>query len=366
MRILHLTRDFPPENRGGLSTAVGGMVSALSAAGVHSAVVSYDAWRPTSKSAGAPSEREGVLRVSAPAHRGAVLAAATRFQPDVIHVHDPLLFDDALAMPGPRVYTVHVAHAVLGRLRGLSEPTLSEIAERRALDLADATVVPCRAVGDDLGLESAHVVPFGVEVPAWAPAPRRSVLFAGRLADVKGVDDLFSAMERVIAARPETELSVAGGLALNPKAERRVRERFEAKASPALREATTWLGWLSPAELAAWYRRAAVLAAPSWYETCGLAVLEAMAHGVAVVASDVAGLAAQIVHGRTGWLVPPRQSEALAEAILALLTAPARARSLGDAAAAHVARERPWARLIGGQIDVYRACCSHSPKPVAP
>jgi glycosyltransferase involved in cell wall biosynthesis len=71
---------------------------------------------------------------------------------------------------------------------------------------------------------------------------------------------------------------------------------------------------------------------PSRSEAWGLAALEAMAHGVPVIASNIGGLREIVEHGRSGWLVPPGDAAALARAITAAARDPARLREAGMAA----------------------------------
>ena len=138
-----------------------------------------------------------------------------------------------------------------------------------------------------LGARDVRVVPNGVELPdsVGEEAEPPEILFAGRLSREKGI------LELVEAARGH-KLVVAGDGPLRA----RVPEA---------------LGWLPPDELASLYARAAVVACPSHREGFGVACAEAMAHGRAVVASDVGGLRDLVVDGETGLLVPPRDPAAL-------------------------------------------------------
>src|SRR5207237_7413649 len=79
------------------------------------------------------------------------------------------------------------------------------------------------------------------------------------------------------------------------------------------------LGFVPNNELQGLYARAAVVACPSRREGFGVACLEAMAHGRAVVATDVGGLRDLVVDGETGIVVPPRDPAALREALATLL-----------------------------------------------
>jgi glycosyltransferase involved in cell wall biosynthesis len=80
------------------------------------------------------------------------------------------------------------------------------------------------------------------------------------------------------------------------------------------------------------YQAADVVALPSWEEPMGLATLEAMASGAAVVASNAGGVPEAIDDGQTGLLVPPRSPVQLAQAIKRILGDPALSKRLGQAA----------------------------------
>lgn len=164
MRILHLTRDFPPRSNGGLSTAVGGMVRMSRATGIECAVVSFDAWRPArGPSAEELPAVEDVMRLRGPGDLAAAERFAACFDPDLVHVHHGMLAG-ALAAHAPRVFSVHVAQTVQRRLRGRSEPTTSELAQRAAIDAADLVLVPSESARRDV--LSCH--------PQSAPRPRPS------------------------------------------------------------------------------------------------------------------------------------------------------------------------------------------------
>ena len=85
--------------------------------------------------------------------------------------------------------------------------------------------------------------------------------------------------------------------------------------------------------------QAAVVVVPSRSEGLGLSALEAMAAGKPVVASAVGGLREVVIHEETGLLVPPEDPAALAAALKSLLSAPERARKMGEAGRARVETE---------------------------
>jgi glycosyltransferase involved in cell wall biosynthesis len=94
----------------------------------------------------------------------------------------------------------------------------------------------------------------------------------------------------------------------------------------------TWHGWRSKEEVAALYRCASCLVNPSKYEGLPNTVLEAMASGLPVVASDVGGNNDLVVPGATGYLFELTQPDALTTALRALADDPAGAQAMGKRA----------------------------------
>jgi glycosyltransferase involved in cell wall biosynthesis len=146
----------------------------------------------------------------------------------------------------------------------------------------------------------------------------RIVLAVGRLHDVKGLPDLAAA-----CAPLGCTLAIAG---TGP-------QEAELRGRPGVR----LLGALDPERLADWYAAADVVALASRQEGMPLTVLEALAAGRAVVATRVGGVPDVVRHGETGWLVPPRDVDALRAALSAALEGPEEADRRGRAGQALVA-----------------------------
>ncbi len=373
MRALHLTRDFPPRSAGGVSTAVGGLVDALQAAGVRSAVASFDGWRPARHGAApaTPPVREdrgqvAVLRFTGPAPEAALRDFAAEQRPDLIHVHDPLLWEQAegLDPASGRLLTVHVYQRELNRLRGV-EQTMSQQAEDRALAGAVAISAPSAWVAEQLSRDHPElagrirVAGWGVgpELPAVTrPQPEDQVLYVGRFGDVKGTEELAGVMKRVLARRPTVRFVIAGGLPHNQRAERRWRDRLVADLTSPEGERVALMGWLSGDALEACYAQAGAAIVPSRFETFGLTALEAMARGLAVVATSAGGLPEMIEHDRTGLLSAPGDKAGLAAHLERVSADPTLATRLGDAARAQVEADHLWPERIGSWLELYGAC----------
>jgi glycosyltransferase involved in cell wall biosynthesis len=99
---------------------------------------------------------------------------------------------------------------------------------------------------------------------------------------------------------------------------------------------------------------ATVVAMPSlWPEPFGRVGLEAMAHGRAVVAFDVGGIREWLIDGETGFLVPPRDVDAMADRLTRLLDDPGLAASLGARGRARVEREFSAAEHVRRLLRLY-------------
>ena len=121
-------------------------------------------------------------------------------------------------------------------------------------------------------------------------ADRRHLLFSGRLIPVKRVDLLIDAFARIAEERPEWDLVIAGDGPL--------REALEQRVPEPLRQRVRWLGFCDMEPMVRAYHAADVLVLPSDYEPWGVVLNEAMAAGLAVVASDVVGAAYDMVSDR--------------------------------------------------------------------
>lgn len=165
------------------------------------------------------------------------------------------------------------------------------------------------------GLNISHVIP---EAIAFRPPRQRlssppTVVYAGRLVREKGVDTLLRAFDIVAQAFSGAELLIAG----DGPARKYLMELVTGGHSASR---VRFLGHLPQAELERCFEKAWVQVVPSrWEEPFGLVAAEAMMRGTAVVASAVGALSDIIEDGKTGLLVPPGDSRALAGAMIRLL-----------------------------------------------
>jgi glycosyltransferase involved in cell wall biosynthesis len=139
---------------------------------------------------------------------------------------------------------------------------------------------------------------------------RRRIVYSGRLVPVKRVDLLIDGFAAIAGQRPEWDLLIIGD---GPE-----RERLRARVPGELRNRVTWTGFLDDQEtVTALYRSADVLALLSDFEPWAVVVNEAAAAGLAIVATDVVGAAAELVRdGVNGAIVPPGDLAAVTRALL--------------------------------------------------
>ncbi len=144
----------------------------------------------------------------------------------------------------------------------------------------------------------------------------------GRLIPIKGSNFLIEAAHEVIREKPETVFVFLG--------EGELQREMEDRASQlGIRDRIMFLGWRP--DVASIMSTYDVFAFPSLNEGMGKALVEAMAMGKPVVASNVSGIRDLVVNGKNGFLVPPAQPELLAKKILYLLENPPVRQAFGKA-----------------------------------
>jgi len=196
------------------------------------------------------------------------------------------------------------------------------------------------------GRPRAHVIELGIDLDRFTRGrPALDGLVVGnvaRLAEQKGQRDLIAAAPAVLERHPNARFVVAGGGEL--------RAELEALARP-LGERFTFLGERDdvPDLLASFD----VFAYPSRFEGLCLAVIEAQAAGVPVVATPVGGIKETVVDGETGRLVPVGDVEALAMAIIAVLDDPDSARRMAETARARVLERFAVERMVAETLALY-------------
>lgn len=274
-----------------------------------------------------------------PAVGTAVRAAIEAFEPDVLHLHEPLIPSISLlalrVVEVPAIGTFHASmewSAGYGIARGALGPTMRRLAARTVVSESARTLVSRYFPGDYA------LTPNGIDVAAFSAArPARhadgpAVLFFSRLEKRKGLEVLVRAM----AELGGSATLVVGG---SGPEERTVRSLARSLGVDAV-----WLGRVPDGDVAATYRGADVYCAPALGgESFGIVLVEAMAAGTPVVCSDLPGFRA--VAGDAAFLVPPDAHLRLAAALRRVLEDPEKAETM-RAAGREVAARFDWSNLV--------------------
>ena len=280
-------------------------------------------------------------------------ACLDEFRPDVVHLHASKAGLAGRLLLRGRVPTIFEPnawsfHAVSGPVR-----VATRVWERRAARWSD--VILCvsgaeRRLGVEAGIDAEwRVIPNGIDLQSLAvaePEDRKAarahlelpdaptVVCIGRLSKQKGQDLLLEAWPRILRSSPEARLYLVGD-----------ESQYRALTSRAV-EHVRFVG--SRSDVPDWLAAADVVAMPSRWEGCSLAMLEAMARGRCVVASDVSG-ADEAIGNDAGALVAVGDIDGLAGAISARLADPGRADAEGRIGRRRV-EERHDLRVIAASV----------------
>ncbi|NIJ52724.1 glycosyltransferase family 4 protein [Dyadobacter arcticus] len=192
------------------------------------------------------------------------------------------------------------------------------------------------------------------------------LLQLGRVVPRKGIDNVIRAM-RFLKNIPRIKLLVVGGSEEKPDfakdAElRRLKDIAELEEVSA---AVEFVGRRNRQQLRYYYQAADFFISTPWYEPFGITPLEAMACGTPVVGSDVGGIKYTVLDGKTGFLVPPHNPKALAEALMEGVSCPEKYRQLCQNALKHVNENFTWEYVAEKAHQLYDKVTSRTQiKPV--
>ena len=367
MRILIVTNTYPPADISGVGTLVFELARQLDTTGHAVRVLARRAAEDDMLAERVPGAK--LLFPLRAAVRFVDLARRRHF--DVVHLHESDGVLVALAVSLARVFgrpaggarvvaTLQVSYRrerwAVRRLRvngrTIARPTAGEwlfawlrapllsLAGRLTARLADAVVAPSRVTANELesdyGCRVAAVIANGIrplDLPPRPPAePGVEVLYAGRLRTRKAVAVLIEAFARVHDQTPNARLRLAGDGEQRPALEAQVRQL-------GLAEAVHFAGAVPHDRMPGLYAAADIFCLPSLYEGFPLAILEAMAAGLPVVATRVAGNPEAVEDGVHGRLVEVEDVAALAAALLDLIEDDEGRRRMGRQARQRVDQE---------------------------
>ena len=276
---------------------------------------------------------------------------------DVVHVHEP-------AVPMLSLVVLRHSHAVnVGTFHAYREKNmLYDVGKqllKRAFNRLDGRIFVSDAVREYVtryfpgeyalipnGIDCARFHDSSIQPVEKFDDGRPNILYVGRMDKRKGFRYLMRAFPLIKRAIPDARLIVVGAFTDKEKTP------FVRYARARRLHGVHFVGYVPGEELPHYYRTATVFCAPSTgFESFGMILLEAMAAGVPIVASDITGYRSVVENGVEGLLAPPKNEQALARAVIELLSDPARRASM-SAAGQRKAAQHDW-DLIAQRVLTY-------------
>lgn len=277
---------------------------------------------------------------------------------DVVHAHEPAaplvcpaVLRHSQAVNVGTFHAYRETNAVYQMARPFLEPLYKRLDGRVFVSQAVRDFTLPQFPGDY------RIIPNGVDVARFADPNlepiarfndgRPNLLFVGRLDKRKGFHTLIRAFPYIKQAVPDVRLIVVGAF---DDADKKPFVRYTRAHSL---HGIHFVGYVSRDDLPRYYRTADVFCAPSTgFESFGIVLLEAMAAGVPIVASDIMGYRQVLTDGQEGLLTPPEDHIALAQANIALLKNP-RLRVKMQANGRATANRYDWAQIADRVLDYY-------------
>lgn len=280
---------------------------------------------------------------------------------DLVHVQSPL--DPGLpliaskAMRTPKVGTYHTYRETHGfpdkifhSFHGVFEDAYKKISRHIAVSPSAATIIHRyfpRATVD--------IIPNGIDIDRFGPTVEPfaewrdgvfTILFVGRMDPRKGAKYLFAALPELEKNLKSYRIVVVGTGWM--------RKYYDAYIPLNLHHRVVFAGYASPDDLPRYYRSADVYCSPATGgESFGIVLLEAMASGTPVVASDIDGYRWVVEPGKEGILVPPRSPGHLAKVLVALAHDPGLRTTMAQYGREKAARYA-WPKIVDQIEEIYR------------
>ena len=386
MRVLTLASEFPPAHGYGLGRYVADHTAALAAGGCEVAVACNN-WDANLQSG--RYDREGVEVNNAPIfmpikgyswvadvlqsnlllETRALKMSRRDGEFDILQVHDWLTASAAHCLHDlldlPLVVTIH--DTVRGRNQGELNPDEQYVASMETWICQQADAVLCNSAFIHKELVEAYgvdeekitVVGCGVDPQAFKsdtpPRLFRSVLgaadvpmiiFVGRLTAIKGPQVLLEAVPEVLRVVPEARFVFAGDGQMQQSLTQRAGQLGVA-------EKVRFVGHLRGTVLATLYHSADATIVPSLYEPFGMVALESVVCGTPIIASETGGLLEIMSKADCALPIPPKDSSALARAIVYLLRHPDRAAELAENGRRVALEQYGWDRVAQKTLSAY-------------
>lgn len=398
MRICIISREYPPETGwGGIATFAKHLAHGLTDLGHEVEVVSLAADKPHSiRESGILVHRVRQSNVGGGLTRGGplmsysryVLGTSTALWKKFIELHRKKPFDvidtpellaegvwPAITKVAPlavRLYTPHSKFIAerLHNVRPNLDHQLVATLERVAMLSADALTSPSDDLADFVSLdlnfprERIRIIRNPIDPTVFepkgevavSPDGRKTILFVGRLEERKGIHYLIDAIPKVVARHPNVRFVIVGDDTDTAKGQSSVLKELKEKvAQHQIEKHIQWIPRVTLDSLPSYYRSADIAVVPSVYDNSPYTCLEAMSCGRAVIGTSAGGTQEYIVNGESGIIVPPRDADSLANAMVQLLDDEALRNKLGEAARQRVLSHFQRAEIARQTVELYQS-----------
>lgn len=277
----------------------------------------------------------------------------------------------------PFVITFHALGYVRQIYQGKSDkfpPERIQI-EKQIVQNADAVIAECPQDKADLieyynaPVDKITIIPCGFSAKEFYPVNReiactllglqtdeKILLQLGRMVPRKGVDNVVRALGRLKDSGVPYRLVVVGGETddPNPMACPEIARLQRIAREEGVESKVTFVGRKNREILKYYYCAADVFISTPWYEPFGITPLESMACGTPVIGSNVGGIKYSVLDGKTGFLVPPNDPDALASKVHLLVSDPALLQQMKKASKQRVKEHFTWQKVASLVADLYQ------------
>jgi len=286
---------------------------------------------------------------------------------DIVHLHEPfmpMLCTSMLRLSkGPNIGTFHACRGNPGYDFG--RPFTTFLIRRRSKKLASRIAVSRAAANYAEKYIPGHyeIIPNGIDLEHFSPHTtpieefcdgKINILFVGRLEKRKGLSYLLEAYQTIKSKYPDTRLIIVGP-------GKRLRHQYERFVSDNKLKDVEFIGYVPYEHLPSYYKTADIFCSPAiGWESFGIVLLEAMALGKPVVASNIDGYREVIETDQQGILVPPKDTEALSKALITLIDEPELRAKMGTINLTMVGKYS-WEEIANKILDLYANVLSGPP-----
>ena len=376
MNICFLCNEYPPGPHGGVGSFTQTLGRALAARGHH--VTSIGFYPQTGE---AEEDDHGVRVIRLPASRqkaAGIAADVNRFRKKLAALNQQKPFE---VFDGPelsyalipaaanavKVLRMNGGHYFFMTALGARRLFWRSWLERRSFARASHYCAVSQFVAEQtrqllhLGAQPIEILPNPVNTTTFCPQPQISaepglIVFVGTICEKKGVRQLVQAMPAIAAAVPNARLLVAGRDSRDAASGASFTAQLQAQIPAELANRIEFAGHVENAALPLLLARASVCVFPSHMEAQGIVVIEGMAMGQAVVASQTGPGPELIEHGYSGMLCDPHDPHSIARQIIAVLSDPALRERLGRHARQRALAEFSVDALVAKNEAYYAHC----------